>query len=188
MAINAASRSALRLALVATALVALSACASKPKPSYPTTMPPTAERPPEPPPRGGPPPATVTQGALPGSQQDFVVNVGDRIYFDYDSYSVRGDAGPLLDGQASWLKRYPAVMVRIEGNCDERGTAEYNLALGARRANAVREYLVAHGVEPSRITTVSYGKEKPIDSGSGDSADQHNRNGHTAIVGGARMN
>jgi peptidoglycan-associated lipoprotein len=100
---------------------------------------------------------------------------------------VRSDAQPLLDSQATWLKRYPAVQVRIEGNCDERGTREYNLALGARRANAVREYLVAHGIPAGRISTVSYGKEKPIDLGSGDEADQHNRNAHTAIVSGARM-
>jgi peptidoglycan-associated lipoprotein len=78
------------------------------------------------------------------------------------------------------------VQVRIEGNCDERGTREYNLALGARRANAVRDYLVSHGVTAARITTVSYGKEKPIDPGTGDQADAHNRNGHTALVSGAR--
>jgi peptidoglycan-associated lipoprotein len=78
------------------------------------------------------------------------------------------------------------VTVRIEGNCDERGTREYNLALGARRANAAREFLVSHGVDPSRITTISYGKEKPIDTGTGDEADQHNRNAHTAIVSGAQ--
>ena len=123
----------------------------------------------------------------PGSEQDFVINVGDRVYFDFDRYEVRSDATALLDAQAGWLKRYPAVQVRIEGNCDERGTREYNLALGARRANAVREFLVSHGVEAGRISTVSYGKEKPIDSGSGDTADQHNRNGHTALVSGARM-
>jgi peptidoglycan-associated lipoprotein len=185
MVLNRKTRSALRLALIATALVSVAACASKPKPlppapaSTPAPPPPSDNRP--------PPPAPVSQAALPGSEQDFVINVGDRVYFDFDSYSVRGDASPLLDGQAAWLKRYPAVQVRIEGNCDERGTREYNLALGARRANSVREYLVAHGVEAARITTVSYGKEKPIDPGTGDEADQHNRNGHTAIISGARM-
>jgi peptidoglycan-associated lipoprotein len=176
----------LRLALIATALVSVAACASKPKPPPPAPPPARAEAPP-PSNNAAPPPAPVSQAALPGSEQDFVINVGDRVYFDFDAYSVRGDAAPLLDGQAAWLKRYPAVQVRIEGNCDERGTREYNLALGARRANAVRDYLVSHGVEPGRITTVSYGKEKPIDPGSGDEADQHNRNGHTAIVSGARM-
>ena len=76
--------------------------------------------------------------------------------------------------------------MRIEGNCDERGTREYNLALGARRANAIRDYLVAHGVTADRVTTVSYGKEKPLDPGTGEEADAHNRNAHTAITGGAR--
>lgn len=181
--------SALRLTLIAATAVSLAACASHPKPSYPTTQAPAAQQPPEPPrgPTAPTRPEPVTQSALPGSERDFVINVGDRIYFDYDSYSVRGDAAPLLDTQASWLKRYPAVQVRIEGNCDERGTEEYNLALGARRANAVREYLVAHGVDASRITTVSFGKEKPIDSGSGEAAEAHNRNARTAIVSGARM-
>jgi peptidoglycan-associated lipoprotein len=186
MATSLNTRSALRLALITTAAVSMAACASKPKPTYPTTpaAPPAAQPPAD---RGAPPPAPVTSQALPGSEQDFVINVGDRVYFDFDRYEVRSDATGLLDAQAGWLKRYPAVQVRIEGNCDERGTREYNLALGARRANAVRDYLASHGVDPGRITTVSYGKEKPIDLGSGDEADQHNRNGHTAIVGGARM-
>ena len=181
--------SALRLTLLAGAAVTLAACASHPKPSYPTTAPPpVAERPPEPRAPSMPSrPEPVTQNALPGSERDFSINIGDRVYFDYDSYSVKGDAGSSLDAQAGWLKRYPAVQVRIEGNCDERGTQEYNLALGARRANAVREYLVAHGVAATRITTVSYGKEKPIDPGAGESAEAHNRNAHTAIISGARM-
>jgi peptidoglycan-associated lipoprotein len=180
--------SALRLTLVAAGALSLAAC-THPKPSYPTTTvaPPSrpAERAPDRPAVRGPEP--VSQNALPGSERDFTINVGDRVYFDYDQYSVRADASPLLDAQADWLKRYPAVQVRIEGNADERGTQEYNLALGARRANAVREYLVAHGVAAGRITTVSYGKEKPIDTGTGEQAEAHNRNGHTAIVSGARM-
>jgi peptidoglycan-associated lipoprotein len=179
--------SALRLVLIAATTISLAACASHPKPTYPTA--PRAEQPPPPPgPPPAPPPAPVTQSALPGSERDFVVNVGDRVYFDFDRYDVRADATPILDAQTAWLRRYPAVQVRIEGNCDERGTREYNLALGARRANAVREYLVSHGVEPARISTVSFGKEKPVDAGSGEEADQHNRNSHTAIVSGARMN
>lgn len=177
-------KTALRLVLVGTAAASLAACASKPKPAYPTTptTPPPAPAAPAPAPAPGP----VSEQALPGSEQDFVVNVGDRVYFDFDRYDIRADAQPLLASQAAWLKKYPAVAVRIEGNCDERGTREYNLALGARRANAVRDFLVAQGVAPSRITTISYGKEKPIDPGSGDEADQHNRNAHTAIVSGAR--
>src|SRR5690606_12341475 len=84
--------------------------------------------------------------AVPGSEQDFVVNVGDRVYFDLDSYEVRSDAYPRLDAQVAWLQRYPSVTIRIEGNADERGTREYNLALGARRAESVRSYLVSRGV------------------------------------------
>ncbi|MDB5495626.1 MAG: peptidoglycan-associated lipoprotein [Phenylobacterium sp.] len=177
-------KTALRLVLIGTAAASLAACAHKPKPSFPTTAPPPVSGPERP--TTAPPPAPVTQSALPGSEQDFVINVGDRVYFDFDRYDVRADAQPLLAGQATWLKQYPAVVVRIEGNCDERGTREYNLALGARRANAVRDFLVSHGLDPARITTISYGKEKPIDAGSGDEADQHNRNAHTAIVSGAR--
>ena len=88
--------------------------------------------------------------------------------------------------QASWLNRYGAVEVRIEGNCDERGTREYNLALGDRRANSVGDFLVSHGVNPARINTISYGKERPIDPGESEEAWAHDRNAHTAIVSGAR--
>ena len=92
----------------------------------------------------------------------------------------------MLDAQAAWLNRYPAVQVRIEGNCDERGTEDYNLALGARRANALRQYLIAHGVAAGRISTVSYGKERPVDPGEGEEHWAHNRNGHTALTSGTR--
>jgi len=177
-------KTALRLIVVGTAAASLAACATKPKPTYPTT--PTAPAPEAPPPaQPAPQPGPVTQQALPGSEQDFVINVGDRVYFDFDKYEVRSDAQPILAAQAAWLKKYPRVAIRIEGNCDERGTREYNLALGARRANAIRDFLVSNGVETARITTISYGKEKPIDLGSGAEADQHNRNGRTAIVSGA---
>jgi peptidoglycan-associated lipoprotein len=179
--------SAVRLTILAATALSIAACASKPKPAYPTTPPSAAQPAPPPAPYAPPPPQPVTQGALPGSERDFVINIGDRVFFDFDQYSIRSDAMPLLDSQAGWLKRYSAVQVRIEGNCDERGTREYNLALGARRANAVREYLVSHGIEPARISTVSFGKEKPIDLGSGDETDQRNRNAHTAVVSGARM-
>jgi peptidoglycan-associated lipoprotein len=176
-------KTVLRLALTACAAASLAACASRPKPA------PAAAPPPPPPPpatQPAPPPAPVGESVLPGSERDFVINAGDRVYFDFDAYTIRADAQPILDAQAAWLQRYPGVQVRIEGNCDERGTREYNLALGARRANAVRDYLVAHGVEAARITTVSYGKEKPIDAGTGEEADAHNRNAHTAITAGAR--
>jgi peptidoglycan-associated lipoprotein len=117
-----------------------------------------------------------------GSPEDFSINVGDRIYFDLDSHQIRADAYARLDAQAAWLQRYPGVTVRIEGNADERGTREYNLALGARRAEAVHAYLVGRGVPSARIDTISFGKERPIASGSNESAFAQNRNAHTAIV------
>jgi peptidoglycan-associated lipoprotein len=177
-----------RLALVAVAAASLSACATK-KPM--ATKPSTSMTQNQAPPRTELPPAQgqvdrSPAGALPGSANDFVVNVGDRVYFDTDSHDVRADAQPLLDAQAGWLRRYSSVRVRIEGNCDERGTREYNLALGARRANSVRDYLVSHGITSDRIATISYGKEQPLDGGSDEGAWQKNRNGHTAIVSGAR--
>lgn len=131
-------------------------------------------------------PGGVEGGPIPGSQQDFIINVGDFVYFDLDQFDIRPDAMPVLDAQAAWLRRYPNVRVRIEGNCDERGTREYNLALGARRANAVREYLVARGVAPGRIATLSNGKERPVDPGTSEDAYQRNRNGQTIITEGAR--
>jgi peptidoglycan-associated lipoprotein len=173
------TKQALRLALVAACAVSVTACASKPKPTPATPTPPPSypTQPAQPP---GP------TGPIPGSVQDFVVNVGDRVYFDFDQFDIRADAAPILNAQAQWLLRYPSVMIRIEGNADERGTREYNLALGARRANSVRDYLIARGVQAARISTVSFGKERPIDPGTSEEAYQRNRNGHTAITGGAR--
>ncbi|MBB5660509.1 peptidoglycan-associated lipoprotein Pal [Brevundimonas halotolerans] len=121
-------------------------------------------------------------GSAPGSAEDFRINVGDRVYFDLDSYQLRADAYPQLDAQAAWLRRYPEITVRIEGNADERGTREYNLALGARRAEAVRTYLIGRGIPASRIDTISFGKERPIAQGSNEAAFAQNRNAHTAIV------
>ncbi len=153
-----------------------------PAPATPYTPPPLQQRPTT---QQNLPPPVVSNRVGPGTVQDFVVNVGDRVYFDFDSFAIRADAQPVLNAQAAWLARYPGVQVRIEGNADERGTQEYNFALGERRANSVRDYLVSHGVATSRITVVSYGKERPIDPGSTEDAWQHNRNGHTAIIGGA---
>ncbi len=115
-----------------------------------------------------------------------MINAGDLVYFDYDKFVVRDDAKPTLDAQAAWLQRYASVRVRIEGNCDERGTREYNFALGSRRATAVRDYLVGKGLSTARIETVSYGKEKPVDTGTGEQSWAHNRNGHTVITSGAQ--
>lgn len=100
--------------------------------------------------------------ATPGSQQDFTVNVGDRIFFETDSSSLTTTARTTLDKQAQWLARYSNYPVTVEGHADERGTREYNLALGARRAAATRDYLVSRGVPASRIRTISYGKERPV--------------------------
>ena len=171
------------LAVWAFGAAALAGCATHPKPA-PEPMrhapPPPVERP------MAPMASPAPSGPVPGSTQDFVVSVGDRVYFDYDQFNIRPDAQPVLAAQAAWLNRYPSVRVRIEGNADERGTREYNFALGGRRANAVKEFLTARGVNSSRIATVSYGKDRPIDGGEGEAAWQHNRNAHTAITDGAR--
>ena len=100
--------------------------------------------------------------ATPGSSQDFTVNVGDRIFFDTDSSIIRADAQQTLSRQAQWLGQYRSYSITVEGHADERGTREYNLALGARRAAAARDFLVARGVEAGRINTISYGKERPV--------------------------
>jgi len=100
--------------------------------------------------------------AVPGSQQDFVVNVGDRVFFDSDSTELTMQSRATLDKQAQWLTTYNRYTFTIEGHADERGTREYNIALGARRAQAVRDYLASHGIEPSRMRTISYGKERPV--------------------------
>jgi peptidoglycan-associated lipoprotein len=100
--------------------------------------------------------------ATPGSPQDFTVNVGDRIFFDTDSSAIRADAQQTLARQAQWLNRYPQYRIVIEGHADERGTREYNLALGARRAAATRDFLASKGVAASRMKTISYGKERPV--------------------------
>ncbi|HET9903974.1 MAG TPA: peptidoglycan-associated lipoprotein Pal [Xanthobacteraceae bacterium] len=100
--------------------------------------------------------------ASPGSAQDFVVNVGDRVFFETDSSELTPQARATLDKQAQWLRNYNRYTFTIEGHADERGTREYNIALGARRAQAVRDYLVARGIESSRMRTISYGKERPV--------------------------
>jgi peptidoglycan-associated lipoprotein len=128
---------------------------------------------PEPPPAG----ATVT----PGSIADFRQNVGDRVYFDTDMSNIREDGRNTLAKQAEWLKKYTNYPIMIEGKCDERGTREYNLALGERRANAVRQYLVAQGVPADRVKTISYGKERPEVVGSDEGAWARNRVGITAL-------
>jgi peptidoglycan-associated lipoprotein len=117
----------------------------------------------------------------PGSQEDLVANVGDRVLFAFDSSTIQADQRPILDRQAGWLGRYPDVRVQVEGHTDERGTREYNLALGQRRANAARDVLVAGGVNGARITTISYGKDRPAALGSDEAAWAQNRRAVTAV-------
>jgi peptidoglycan-associated lipoprotein len=120
-------------------------------------------------------------GPRPGSQEDLVVNVGDRVFFDFDRYDIRPDGRATLQRQAEWLQRYATVNVLIAGHADERGTREYNLALGQRRANAARDFLVARGVSGARIQTVSYGKDRPIAFGSNEEAWAQNRVAITSV-------
>jgi peptidoglycan-associated lipoprotein len=121
--------------------------------------------------------------ATPGSAQDFTVNVGDRIFFDTDSSVVRADAQATLARQAQWLQQYPNYPITIEGHADERGTREYNIALGARRAAATRDYLASQGVPAQRIKTISYGKERPVAVCDDISCWSQNRRAVTALGG-----
>ncbi|WP_160000592.1 peptidoglycan-associated lipoprotein Pal [Roseomonas sp. 18066] len=126
--------------------------------------------------------AGLASGAVrPGSQEDLVANVGDRVFFDTDSSSVRGDQRATLERQAGWLGQYPQVQVVVEGHSDERGTREYNLALGQRRGNAARDGLVALGVSSARLSVVSYGKDRPAALGSTPDAWAQNRRAVTVV-------
>jgi peptidoglycan-associated lipoprotein len=117
----------------------------------------------------------------PGSQEDLASTAGDRIYFDTDQSELTPDARATLDRQAQWLTQYPRIGVWVAGNCDERGTEEYNLALGQRRANADRDYLASRGINSGRIQTISYGKSRPVDPSSSPEAWAHNRNAITSV-------
>jgi peptidoglycan-associated lipoprotein len=123
-------------------------------------------------------------GIVPGSQADFVAFTrgADTIYFDTDRFNIDSVDAAALQTQAQWLARYPGKRATIEGHCDERGTRDYNLALGERRANAAKNYLVSLGVDPSRLTTVSYGKERPVALGSDESAWSRNRRAATITI------
>jgi peptidoglycan-associated lipoprotein len=184
---------ALRWMPLVAAAALLGACQSTPKPGSATDKPPETAPPVAEASAAGAGavktvgrPTPVTGAPLPGTVQDFVINVSDRVLFDIDQFEVREDAAAILERQAAWLNRYPAVQVRIEGNADERGTREYNIALGSRRANAVRDVLVSRGVSPSRISTVSFGKERPVDPGADDEAFRRNRNARTVLISGVR--
>ena len=124
-------------------------------------------------------PASAT--AAPGSAEDFRQNVGDRVYFDFDSSTVREDGRATLNKQAEWLKKYANYQITVEGHCDERGTREYNIALGERRANSIRQYLAAQGVPAARLRSLSYGKERPEVVGSDEGSWARNRRGVTTL-------
>lgn len=125
----------------------------------------------------------ITGAVVPGSQQDFVASVSaDRIFFDTDRFNIDTEDQVALQSQAQWLGRYPQAQVTIEGHADERGTRDYNLALGERRANAAKNYLGSLGVNPSRVRTVSYGKERPEALGSNEQAWGQNRRAVTIII------
>ena len=171
---------ALKAAMVA-ALVATAAC-SKKKEELPPPPPPAA--PVEAP--SAPPSAPVTSTVVPGSVEDFIQQAGsDRVFFEFDSYQLDSASQSTLSRQAAWLAQYSNVKVTIEGHADERGTREYNLALGERRANSVKNYLAGQGVSADRISVISYGKERPAVEGSDESAWAQNRRAVTVLIGAA---
>ncbi len=166
------------IAMMLAASLALSACASKPKdlPPNPGTASTTG-------PVSGAGGAQVG-GPAPGSQADFLAFTqgDDTVYFDTDRFNIDSADAAALQRQAEWLRRYPAARASIEGHCDERGTRDYNLALGERRANAARAFLVSLGVDGSRLVTISYGKERPVALGSNEQAWSQNRRAVTITV------
>jgi peptidoglycan-associated lipoprotein len=158
------ARLSMKIALVSALALSLSACAKKK----------VEELPPAPPPQTGP---------VPGSRADFLAQAGtDTIYFGTDGYDVDAEDQATLAKQAQWLAKFPNVAVTVEGHCDERGTREYNLALGERRANAAKNYLVQQGVSASRISVISYGKERPVATGSNEQAWARNRRAVTIVL------
>ncbi len=125
--------------------------------------------------------STGGSGIVGGTQEDLVANVGDRVFYELNSSNLTDAGQATLDKQAAWLAKYPNVTVQVAGNCDDRGTEEFNLALGQRRGNAARDYLVARGVSASRITTISYGKDRPTALGDDEQAWSQNRNAITSV-------
>jgi peptidoglycan-associated lipoprotein len=170
-----------KLAMVAMLALAVAGCAPK-KPK---------ELPPAP---GGPEAGAGSQtggdqtagGPTAGSVEDFRAQAGsDTVHFGTDLYDIDSSAAAILDAQAAWLAKYPNVRITIEGHCDERGTREYNLALGDRRANAAKNYLAGKGVNAARMSTISYGKERPAAMGSDESSWAQNRRAVTVLISGA---
>jgi peptidoglycan-associated lipoprotein len=163
------------IVLAAASALALTACSKKP----PAQLPPAPESA-----TPAPPAALPPSGPTPGTEEHFkqAMNGRDVIYFDTDKYNIDSDDAAALRQQAQYLLQYPNTRATIEGNCDERGTREYNLALGERRANAAKDYLVSLGVPATRLSTFSYGKERPVALGSNEQAWAQNRRDVTVIV------
>ncbi|MBZ6378930.1 MULTISPECIES: peptidoglycan-associated lipoprotein Pal [Pacificimonas] len=177
-------KSALTRSFAIGLLLSAAACAKNEEelPPPPPPQQPTATPTPAP----TPTPTPVRDTVVPGSEEDFMRQVGsDRVFFAFDSSSLDAEAQDTLRRQAEWLKQYTNVTVTIEGHADERGTREYNLALGERRANAAATYLQQQGVAPSRISTISYGKERPAVEGSTEAAYAQNRRAVTVLSGAA---
>jgi peptidoglycan-associated lipoprotein len=174
-----------RVALAAfAAALMVAGCAKKPPKELPPAPGTGTEASTETTGQNGPGNGGVGTETLPGSRADFLASVGqagDRIFFDTDQYNVDDQDRATLDAQAAWLQRNANVRVSIEGHADERGTREYNLALGDRRANAAKNYLAAKGIDPSRMTTVSWGKERPEALGSDEQAWAQNRRAVTVL-------
>ncbi len=130
---------------------------------------------------GGATTGTSTSSIVPGSQEDLAATAGDSVFFDLDKYNLKAEGQKTLQAQAAWLAKYPSVTLTIEGHCDERGTREYNLALGERRANAARAYLISLGVDANRLQVISYGKDRPFAVGSDETAWAQNRRGFSRV-------
>ncbi len=171
-----------KLAMIAALAMIVAGCA----PKHPAQLPPkpgTEAGPGDNQTLGG---GQTAGGPIDGSAEDFRAKAGsDTIHFDTDLYDVDSSAAAILDAQAAWLAKYPNVRITIEGHCDERGTREYNLALGDRRANAAKNYLAGKGIAATRMSTISYGKEKPVAMGSDEASWAQNRRAVTVLISGA---
>jgi peptidoglycan-associated lipoprotein len=175
----------LSLTALAVASLTEAACASNPPPEpappapvetavvTPPVVTPTPPKPPTPP---------TPTGPAAGSKADFAIKATDRVYFDYDKYALDTDDQKSLATQVSWLKQFPSTRVEIQGHADERGTRDYNIALGERRAQSVKSYLISQGIAETRIQTISFGKDKPLDMGHDDAAWARNRNAYTNVI------
>jgi peptidoglycan-associated lipoprotein len=169
-----------RVALAAAAVLALSACSTQQTKTYEWELVAPPNRPA--PQQVVPPPPPIVEPSTGGTAEDFIATAGDRVFFDIDKSILKPASRETLDRQIDWLNRYPDVGVRIEGNTDITGTPQHNMGLGWRRADAVKSYLVAHGIAANRISTISYGQTRPIDPGKSAAAFAQNRNSTTVVI------